>query len=80
MSFFKNFLTNKSFDAPLESKVSGLSRETVESNVGNRSQSSYTLEDLPSSSRTKTAQEEKKYLNLHIHELNVENEGLKDKI
>lgn len=79
MSFFKSFLMNKSVDMPLESKVSGLSRETVETNPRNRSLSSCNVEEIPST-RTKTAKEENRYLNLVNQELNAENENLKDKI
>lgn len=79
MSFFKSFLTNKSVDMPLESKVSGLSRETVETNPRNRSLSSCNVEEIQST-RTKTGKEENRYLNLVNQELNAENETLKDKI
>ena len=79
MSFFKSFLTNKSVDLPTESRISALSKETVESNPRNRRLNSSNLEEV-SSSRNKRAKEENKYLNLVNQELNNENETLKDKI
>lgn len=79
MSFFKNFLTNKSFDAPLESRMSAVSRDTVETNPPARSLSSSNVEELPSSRRN-ISKEENRYLNLINQELNTENEKLKGKI
>lgn len=80
MSFFKNFLTNKSIDLPLETRTSAISRETVETNPRVRSSSSCQIEDLPPSTRTNISKERNKYLNLVNQELNNENEKLKCKI
>jgi hypothetical protein len=77
MSFFKNFLTNKSIDLPLETRLSAVSRETVETNPRARSSSSCQIEDLPPSTRTNISKERNKYLNLVNQELNNENERLK---
>ncbi|CAI2368888.1 unnamed protein product [Moneuplotes crassus] len=79
MSFFKSFLTNKSQEFPLDSRVTVISRETLETNPRMRSNSSYNLEDLTSTKRN-TTKEKIKYLNLVNQELNSENEKLKSKM
>lgn len=76
MSFFKSFLTNKSQDLPLDSRVTVMSRETLETNPRMRSNSSCNLEEL-TSTRRNTNREKIKYLNLVNQELNSENERLK---
>ena len=76
MSFFKNFLAHKSQDSNFESKVSVISRETLETNPRVRSNSSSHFEDF-SSSRNRNKKEKVKYLDLVNQELNSENERLK---
>lgn len=80
MSFFKNLLTNKSVEHPLDTKISGLSKESVETNPRMKRLNSTNMDETPTSNRTKTMKEQNKYLNLVNQELNNENETLKEKI
>ena len=69
MSIFKSFFTNKSIDLPLDTRISGLSKDSVETNQKGRRLSSVNLEEIPSN-RTKTLKEENRYLHMHVQDLN----------